>query len=208
MEYLFIGLLFGLLFAYLIMSRLGMLKKKKYATSQATVLMENIRKVSKFISVEADFAEIYHYQSQNYKWLEKIIGTKKALVLIDAKAHAGFDLSKIKMEANTKNRVITITDFPQPEILSVDTDFKYYDKKEGWLNPITSTDLTEITKEAKQQIIDKIPESGVLQEASNRALETIQVIEQLAETIDWKLDYSALLLQQDKEIKKIESHDS
>jgi hypothetical protein len=120
------------------------------------------------------------------------LGKKKALVLIEAKAHIGFDLTKVKMHADTKNKTIILTNFPQPELLTIETDFKYYDKREGWANPFTATDLTEINQEAKKHIVDKIPESGLLNEASKQALETIQLMEKLVETINWKLDYTAL----------------
>ena len=156
------------------------------------VLMEKIRSVCKFITVEGDFSEIYHYQNVKDKWLNLFLGSKKALVLIDAKAYVGFDLTKIKMQPDIKNRIIILTDFPQPELLSIETDFKYYDKKEGWANPFTSTDLTEINREAKQHIVDKVPHSGLFGEASNQALSTVALMENLVQTIGWKLDYKAL----------------
>mgnify|MGYP000269700778 CR=1 FL=1 len=194
MESLFIGLIVGVVFAYFVFSRYASLKKIEKVNAQSVVLMENIRTVSKLITVEADFAEIYHYEADKHKWLNVLIGKKKALLLIDAKAHMGFDLTKINLDSDTKSKVIKITNFPQPELLSIETDFKYYDKKDGWLNPITSSDLTDINKEAKQHIVDKIPGSGVLEEASGKALETIKLMEKLAETINWKLDYSSLVL--------------
>jgi len=194
MELLFLGLIIGVVFAYFVFSRYTTVRKKEKINTQSVVLMENIRSVSKLITVEADFAEIYHYEANKYKWLELLLGPKKALLLIDAKALVGFDLTKIKMEPDTKNKKIIISNFPQPELLSVETDFRYYDKQEGWLNPFTSSDLTEITRDAKQHIVDKIPGSGILEEASEKALETIQLMEKIAETINWKLDYSSLLL--------------
>ena len=203
MEYLFIGLIVGVIFAYFIFSRFATLKKKEKIESQSVVLMENIRSVSKLITVEADFAEIYHYEAEKYKWLQLLIGKKKALLLIDAKAHVGFDLTKIKLSSDTKNKVIHIRNFPQPELLSIETDFKYYDKKEGWLNPMTSSDLTTINKEAKQHIIDKIPGCGILEEASVKALETVKLMEKLAETINWKLDYSSLEIPENIQNKAI-----
>lgn len=194
MDSLFTGLIVGVIFAYFVFSRYASLRKKEKVTAQSVVLMENIKSVSKLITVEADFAEIYHYETDKHKLLNILIGKKKALLLIDAKAHVGFDLTKIKLESNVNSKVIKITDFPQPELLSIETDFKYYDKKEGWLNPITSSDLTDINKEAKQHIIDKIPGSGILEEASEKALDTVKLMEKLAETINWKLDYSSLVL--------------
>ncbi len=192
MEYLFIGLAIGAVVAYFIFMRFSGSSKREKTDTQSVILMEKIRSVCKFITVEGDFSEIFHYENVKDKWLNLLLGKKKALVLIEAKAHIGFDLTKVKMEANTKTKTIILTNFPQPELLTIETDFKYYDKREGWANPFTATDLTEINQEAKKQIVDKIPESGLFNEASKQALETIQLMEKLVETINWKLDYTAL----------------
>lgn len=192
MELLFIGLAAGAIVAYLIFTRFNFNKRKGRTSQQSVILMEKIRSVCKFITVEGDFSEIYYYENVKEKWLSLLLGKKKAIILIEAKAFVGFDLSRIVMEADSKTRTVTLTNFPQPELMTVETDFKYYDKKQGWANPFTAKDLTEITNEAKQHIIDKVPESGLLLEASRQALDTIHLIETLVETINWKLDYSAL----------------
>lgn len=195
MELLFLGLAIGGILAYFLYARFARKGNRSNAKTQSVVLMERIRTVCKFITVEGDFSEIYHYESLKKKWVEKLLGTKKAIVLIDAKAHIGFDLTKVKMDADDKNKTIKLYAFPQPQILSIETDFKYYDKKEGWANPFTSTDLTDINREAKQHIIDKVPESGLYQEAKQQALDTVQLMQKLVETIGWKLDYNALLIE-------------
>jgi len=202
MELLFIGLAIGTILAYAIFSRFQFVKKKKSVASQAVVLKDKIKKVCKLISVEGDFAEIYHYESVREKFFDILLGKKKALILIDAKAHVGFNLAKIKMETNEKTKTLKLTHFPQPELLTIETDFKYYDKKEGWLNPFSTGDLNEINKEAKQYIIDKIPESGLISEARKEALNTILLAENLAQSIGWKMDYSALKLNDVAEIKE------
>ncbi len=202
MELLFIGLAVGAIFTYLIFTRYNFVRRKGSTTQQSVVLMEKIRSVCKFITVEGDFSEIYHYENVKEKWLSLILGKKKAIILIEAKAFVGFDLSKIVMNANPNTRTVTLSNFPAPELLTVETDFKYYDKKQGWANPFTAADLTEITNEAKGHIIAKVPESGLMLEASRQALDTIRLIEILVETIDWKLDYSALeIAKAPKELK-------
>ncbi|MDR6300534.1 DUF4230 domain-containing protein [Mesonia maritima] len=194
MELLFLGLAAGAIVAYFIFSWLNKNRKKEKEQHQSVVLMEKIRAVCKFITVEGDFSEIYHYQNVKDKWINLFLGSKKALILIEAKAHVGFDLTKLKMNAEVDQKTIYLSNFPQPELLTIETDFKYYDKKEGWANPFTTSDLTNINREAKQYIVEKIPNSGLLNEASNQAMETIHLIEKLVETINWKLDYSALKL--------------
>jgi len=196
MEYLIIGLILGGGIAYLLFSKLQSDKKKGKTATQSLVIMEKIRSVCKLITVEGDFSEIYHYENVKAKWLNLLVGKKKALILIDAKAHVGFDLAKIQMQANDKMKTIQLTNFPKPKLLTIETDIKYYDKKEGWANSFSAADLTDLNKEAKQHIIDKIPESGLMQQASRQALETIQLMEKLVETINWKLDYSSLHIEE------------
>lgn len=192
MEYLFIGLAAGSIVAYFVFSRFSKSQKNARANTQSVVLMEKIRSVCKFITVEGDFSEIYHYTNVKDKWMNLLLGSKKALILIDAKAYVGFDLTKIKMHPENGKKTIHLTGFPEPELLSIETDFKYYDKKEGWANPFTSSDLTEINREAKQHIVDKVPQSGLYDEARKQALETVALMQSVVETIGWKLDYTAL----------------
>ena len=194
MELLFIGLVCGAILTYFIFARFQWVGKKKRTAEQAIILKDKIKQVCKLISVEGDFAEIYHYESVREKFFDVLLGKKKALILIDAKAHVGFNLSKITIASDAKTKTLKLTHFPQPELLTIETDFKYYDKKEGWLNPFTSNDLTEINKEAKQYIIDKIPQSGLINEARKEALKTILLAESLAASIGWKIDYTALEL--------------
>lgn len=205
MELLFIGLIAGCILAYFIFAKFNAAKNKSSVKIQSVVLMEKIKRVCKLVTVEGDFAEIYHYESVKDKFFKLLTGRKKALILIDAKAHVGFDLSKINIESDIKNKKIIISQFPQPTLLTIETDFKFYDKKEGWLNPFTSGDLTEINIEAKQFIKDKVPQSGLMESAKKEALDAISLMETLAESIGWQLDYSALYLNNNNtDIKKLE----
>ncbi|GAA3519223.1 hypothetical protein GCM10022393_36710 [Aquimarina addita] len=166
--------------------------------------MEKIKSVCKLVTVEGDFAEIYHYEGVKEKFFNLLKGKKKALILIDAKAYVGFDLSQVKLESDTRKKKIIITQFPTPKLLSIETDFKYYDKREGWLNPFTSADLTEINKEAKQFIIDKIPKSGLIESAGKELLDTIALMETVTQSIGWTLDYSSLEIKSSTEQKSID----
>ena len=113
----------------------------------------------------------------------------------------GFDLSKIKMEANNEKKTIKLTEFPKPKVLSLETDLKYYDKKDGLFNKFDSSDLTEVNTKAKEHVMSKIPESGLLDTAKSEALEAVLLIQNIVETIGWSLDYQDLLLSKNK--KKI-----
>jgi len=189
-----LGLCLGAIATYWILNYIKIQNKKDRTNEQSTILLEKIRSVCKLITVEGEFAEIYHYENTKERFLSMVSSKKKAIILINAKAHIGFDLSKIKMNAITEKKVIKLTEFPQPQVLSVETDFKYYDKKDGFFNKFDTSDLTELNTKAKEHVMTKIPESGLLESAKNEALEAVLMIQTIVETIGWTLDYQALLL--------------
>ena len=194
----FLGIIIGVLVSLGVVTYLKSLKKKELVNSQSVLLLDKIKTVCKFITVEGDFAEIYHYEDVKERFLKLISSKKKALVVINAKAYVGYDLAKIKLQPDNANRKIILQHFPQPEVLSIETNLNYYDKSDGLFNKFEATDLTDLHTEAKQHIKDKIPESGLIQVAQKEALDTILLMETIVETIGWKLDYSALKIEETK----------
>ena len=201
----FIGLAVGAVVSFFVFKLFVKGNKKENTREQSVVLMEKIRSVCKFITVEGDFSEIYHYQNVKDKIANFLLGKKKAIILINARAHIGFDLTKIEMDSDPEKKRIRLMNFPQPQVMSIETDFSYYDKSEGWANYFTSDDLTEVTRNAKQHIIDKIPESGLMEQARKEAILAIKMMEGLAATIGWELDYDALVLHEALDTKKLDA---
>lgn len=189
-----LGLFLGAIITYWILKYVKIQNNKDKTNAQSVILMEKMRKVWKLITVEGEFAEIYHYENTKERLLSIITSKKKAVILINAKAYIGFDLSKIKMEADNMKKVVKLTEFPKPKVLSLETDLKYYDKKDGFFNKFDSSDLTELNSKAKEHVMLKIPESGLLETAKNEALEAVLMIQNIVETIGWTLDYQDLLL--------------
>ncbi|MDC6387478.1 DUF4230 domain-containing protein [Maribacter sp. PR1] len=188
----FLGLILGGISMYWLFSLFRKRQSKEITTHQSTVLMEKIRSVCKLISVEGDFAEVYKYENTRERFMNLLISKKRALIVIKAKAQIGYDLSKILMHADEGKKKIILSNFPQPEILSVEPELEFYDIKNGLFNLFTPDDLTSLNLEAKKHIREKIPESGLMDTAKKEALQSVLLIEKLVETIGWKLDYSAL----------------
>lgn len=197
------GIIFGVFLSYFVMGFLRNKNNKSITERQSVVLLEKIKNVCKLVTVEGDFSEVYHYENTKERFLSLITSKKKAILLVNAKAQIGYNLSKIKLQANSDSKTIFITDFPQAEILTIETDLKYYDKTEGLFNKFEAEDLTTLNKEAKQFIVDKIPESGLVETANKELLEAIGIINNIVETIGWKVDHSTLSIenQQPLELK-------
>ena len=192
-----LGIILGAILMYWMYTFFRKKQSKERTKYQSTVLLERIKSVCQLITIEGDFAEIFKFESTKDHFLSLISSKKKALIVINAKARIGYDLKKILMHADTGRKRIILTNFPQPEILSIEPELEFYDIKNGLFNSFTPDDLTTLNKEAKSHIQAKIPQSGLMETARREALEAVLLIEKLVETIGWKLDYSSLELSEE-----------
>ncbi len=187
-----LGLILGAILMYWFFSLFRKKKNREITEQQSTVILNKIRSVCKLVSVEGDFAEIYHYENTKDSFMSLFRSKKKALIVIKAKAHIGYDLNKLNLKADNDGKRIILSHFPEPEVLSIEPDLKFYDIKNGIFNSFSPNDLTNLNQEAKEHIKQKIPESGLMETARKEALQAVLVVEKIVETIGWKLDYSAL----------------
>ncbi|MFS4416485.1 DUF4230 domain-containing protein [Maribacter sp. 2307ULW6-5] len=199
-----LGLILGAICMYWLFTFFNKKKRKEVTSHQSTVLLEKIKSVCKLISVEGDFAEIYKYENTKEHFLSLVTSKKKALIVIKAKAQIGYDLQKVLMHANEGKKKIVLTNFPQPEVLSLEPELDFYDIKNGMFNTFKPDDLTTLNQEARKHIMEKIPESGLMETARKEALQTVLLIEKIVETIGWELDYTALHITEEQK-KKLET---
>jgi len=197
-----LGLILGAILMYWFFSLFRKKKNKEITEHQSVVLLERIKSVCKLISVEGDFAEIYKYENTKEHFMSLVSSTKKALIVINAKAQIGYDLQKILMHANNEKKQIILTNFPEPQVLSIEPELEFYDIQNGLFNAFTPSDLTSLNQEAIKHIKEKIPQSGLMETARKEAMEAVLLIEKLVETIGWSVDYSALQLKE-KELGKL-----
>ena len=67
----------------------------------------------------------------------------------------------------------------------MDTEYKFYDIEQGWINRFHTEDYTNILSEAKETMHEKAMESDLPRIANNQ----IQLMMyQLAATMNWKVD--------------------
>jgi hypothetical protein len=165
---------------------ISILRKNKApdTTQEAAVLIERIEKVFKVVMAEGYFTEIYNYEHNKEFW-HLFNDRKKALVIAKAKVLVGYDFGKMRIRPLGEERKMVIDLFPEPEVLSIDTDYKFYDIEQGWINRFQSADYTAILTEAKQTMNDKALQSDLPRIANNQ----VQVMMyQLAAAMNWKID--------------------
>jgi len=167
---------------------------KEELRQESTLLLERIEKVFKVVMAEGYFTEIYdHSSKKEFMGFFKV--NKKALVVSRAKVSVGFDFGKMKVKRDEVTRKLVVEQFPDAEILSIDTDYKFYDIDQGWLNKFDHEDYTNILNEAKKVMQEKALISD-LPKVANRQVGLM--MNQLAASMNWEVEFKQLPISEQK----------
>ena len=181
---LLLGLFLGALFMFLLFKAAKAGKTKVTVTESSHTVVESMKKVFKIVCAEGYFSEIYDYK-ESKKYFSFITAYKRALVVVKAKALIGFDFDKFVWETDEENQKVRLVSFPDPELLSIDTDYNYYSIEEEILYKFTTEDFKNIQTNAKKQI----EEAALKSDLSKIAAEQMRTL--LTEIIiskNWQLE--------------------
>jgi uncharacterized membrane protein len=185
MGLLIIGLLLGFIIMFLIF-RLTNKGKQVTGKESSHTVVESIRKVFKIVFAEGQFNELYNFE-ETKKIFGVIPSTKRALVVIKAKVLVGFDFEKCVWEVDERNRKIKMISFPEPEILSIEPDYLYYNFDEGIFNLLGRKDLTSIQVNGKKQV-EKAAINSHLPKIAADQMRTI--LTEVVQSRNWQLEDS------------------
>ncbi len=189
------GLLTGAVIMLLIW-RLTAAGNKKVVTESSHTIVESIRKVFKIVCAEGHFNELYNFE-ETKKIFGFIPSTKRALVIIEAKVLVGFDFEKCEWEMDETNHTIKLLSFPQPQILSIEPDYKYYNFDEGIFNLLNRKDLTLIQANGKKQVEISAIKSHLPRIAAEQ-MRTI--LTEVVESKKWRLENSHKITEPNKKL--------
>ncbi len=139
------------------------------------LLSQQIQGISELASVEYNYTNMGKYENQAtfYGW--KVPFTTKSFILsYDGKIKAGIDMSLVEVHMSGKNINISI---PEAKILSHEIDEKsieVFDETKNIFNQISITDYNQFAIDQKESMENKAKEKGLLEEAQNKAQETIK----------------------------------
>jgi ribosomal protein L30/L7E len=176
-----------LLLAVGVMAGLGIYhwsrKDHRVVIEDSSIILDQIKKVAKLVSVEGFFTEIYHYKDY-YKydiWPLR----KQALVRVKAKVAVGMDLEKMRIETDESKKEIRIYSLPEPEILYLDTDLDYYDISEGVFNSFSEVDYTAMQRKAKDFILQAAKNRKLIEEAKSQQEDFKQMVTYILQVSGW-----------------------
>jgi hypothetical protein len=187
-----------LFFGYNYFSSKGDTSVVEYDTA---LIQQQIKNVGKLVVTEGHFAEVITYKDSKKYMGDLLSFEKKAIVVINADVTVSFDLSKMKYEIDSINKVITVIEIPKEEI-KIAPDFKYYNTESSTFNEFTGEDYNKINKIARANLAKKIQASTLKTNAKNRLLSELNSLFIVTKNLGWTMKYKNEVITSDNEVKQ------
>lgn len=160
-------------------------KQQSVTSHHSDLVIENIERIWKLSTVEAEISELYKFRDYHYYDFSPL--RKEALVRVNAKVTAGFDFDQMQLHIDEATKTITLDDFPQPEILSIDHDLEYYDIKQGTFNSFSPEELSALQQRAKDSIQSAAVDRQILNAAGESRDELIDLMTLASKGMGWEV---------------------
>ena len=161
---------------------------------EATVLLEQIREVCKLVSVEGEFSELYTEKNLREVTLYLPIPTywefaREATIEVKGRVLVGYNMEQLSIKVDSVNRLVTMNNLPQPEILAIDHELSYRNLEESFFNSFTPEDYTQLNRNAKAVLREKAHESRLLEKARAEGNTMLESLRFMVENMGWRLEY-------------------
>ena len=189
MRKVFVGLVLGLVVAFLFQYFFKKEEDHSSLTEDSALIVQQINNVGKLVVTEGYFSEIMTYQDAKKYFNNWVSFDKKALVVVNAEATIAYDLHQLRYEIDEANKVVRLLYIPEAE-LKIYPKVQYYNLEESSFNPFTAEDHNKIQKRVTDLITKKIDQSSFRSNAQNRLLTELSKLLILTHSMGWRLEYT------------------
>jgi hypothetical protein len=159
-------------------------EKKTTSEMNSVVVIEALKRVFKVVTAEGQFTEIVDFKDTKQR-LSILPSTKKALIIVKAHVQMGYDFNKMKWDIDEDSGEVKLLSAPEPHILSIAPDIKYYNIENGIFNKFTNEDFNGIQQKCTETIRQVAMNSDLPHLAADQAQ---MLLGEMARVHQWKID--------------------
>ncbi len=186
-KYIFISLIafvLGILLTFFVIKKLN----KEDTSQQSHVIAYQIDKMNKMIVAEQNYSDIYTYKSK--KSLPGLGGfysaDKHITMLINAKAQATYDLSKMQIKVDSINKKIVLTSIP-PVDIQIYPDVQFHDLDQSVFNKFEKDELNDVKRKGVEHIKKVVDETSLKKQAHEQLIKNLGEIYTIAKLYNWEV---------------------
>lgn len=178
----------ALIIGYFASSYYNFFSIRETTEEKTTVLLEKVKMVSKLVTIEGYFSEVWQVK-KSYDYYPDFLYGKKAILKVTGKVSVGYNLEQMKIETFPEEKILKISNMPNPEIISVDHDLEYFTLSAGTFTSFSTKELTEFNTIAKDTLIAAAHRSRLFNAANEKGNDVINLIELIVKDAGWTVEF-------------------
>lgn len=194
-----VAFIVGVLLTIVVTNKLA----KDKTSEDSHVIAYQIERMNKMIVAEQSYSEIYtHTSKKSLPGLHNFLSSdKKVTLLVNAKAQATYDLTKMDIKIDSLKQIIRIKSIPSVDI-KVYPDVSFHDMDQSVFNKFEKNDLNGIKQRAIGQLEQKINRDQLKREAHQQLIKNLEDLYLLAKIYGWKVEDETIYANDLKQLLK------
>ncbi|REC53320.1 DUF4230 domain-containing protein [Chryseobacterium piscium] len=159
---------------------------EKTEKSDYYILTNQISKMNKMVVLEQDFSAMQKTKF-GYEFLGKEMTSNSIITYTKTNAQVSYDLNKMKIEVDSINKKLIITELPSADI-RITPSVEIQSLDDSFINRISEQDIKNVQQKAKQAAIKSVDQNKLRSEGHQQLMENLNNIFVLAKALNYKIE--------------------
>nr|WP_314490907.1 DUF4230 domain-containing protein [uncultured Chryseobacterium sp.] len=159
---------------------------EKTEKSDYYILTNQISKMNKMVVLEQDFSAMQKTKMR-YEFFGKEVTSNSIITYTKTNAQVSYDLNKMKMEVDSVNRKLIITDLPNADI-RITPSVEIQSLDDSFLNRISEKDIKNVQAKAKTTAVNSVDQNKLRSEGRQQLMENLNNIFVLAKALNYTIE--------------------
>lgn len=159
---------------------------KKTEKSDYYILTNQISKMNKMVVLEQNMSSMQKTK-MSYEFLGSEVTSNNIITYTKTTAQVSYDLNKMKMEVDSINKKLIITELPDADI-RITPSVEIQSMDDSFFNRISEKDIKNVTLKAKNTAIRSVDQNKLRNEGRKQLMENLNNIFVLAKALNYTIE--------------------
>lgn len=159
---------------------------KKTENSDYYILTNQISKMNKLVVLEQNTSSMQKTK-MGYELFGREMTSNSIITFTKTTAQVSYDLNKMKVDVDSVNRKLIITELPDAQI-RITPSVEIQSLDDSFFNRISEKDIKNVTAKAKTTAIQSIDQNRLRNEGRKQLMENLNTIFVLAKALHYSID--------------------
>ncbi|MCW3167255.1 DUF4230 domain-containing protein [Chryseobacterium sp. 09-1422] len=159
---------------------------EKTEKSDYYILTNQISKMNKMVVLEQDISSMQKTK-MGYEFFGREMTSNSIITYTKTNAQVSYDLNKMKMEVDSVNKKLIITELPNADI-RITPSVEIQSMDDSFINRISEKDIKNVQEKAKQTAVKSIDQNKLRSEGKQQLMENLNNIFVLAKALNYTIE--------------------